>query len=396
MPSNVRVYSALLSSPRGIESDRDAVHKAVAEANRFLRADAIAIEVRDWERDVRPTVGTDGQDVVNRQLCNDCDLAFILIHDRVGSPTPRARSGTIEEAEIVLSRRENGERVDLLAFFRKPTVNLSQETLSNLNDVLLFRKSLEDRGVFWREYTDSSELEALVRIHLPSAVRALEGNEHRAGSEDVRDLGLAGMSALVVPSPAPPSMDNEELGSLDFELGFAESLEEITEAMNAITAANEALTAKMQSKAGELRILGSAENREPRRIKDNIDAISSELTSYNDVLKAQLPAFEHAVPLMSSSLIGMVSMSTQEFRGDDDDLRSLRATISTVSKRIIETSRQFQAQKEAMAAVPRMTKELNAAKREGTQLIDQLTDAWHRLSVELDEVGKAIQRRLDP
>jgi hypothetical protein len=59
MPSNQRLYSALLSSPRGIEQDREAVHRAVDEVNHFLKPDGLAVELRDWDIDELNALWTD-------------------------------------------------------------------------------------------------------------------------------------------------------------------------------------------------------------------------------------------------------------------------------------------------------------------------------------------------
>jgi len=85
MSISIKIYNCLLSSPRGIDADREAVRTAIGEANRFLKTSALQVDVLDWEEDVRPTVGADGQDVVNSQICAAADFGIVLIHDRIGS-----------------------------------------------------------------------------------------------------------------------------------------------------------------------------------------------------------------------------------------------------------------------------------------------------------------------
>jgi hypothetical protein len=125
-----------------MEVDRNAVSVSVEEINRSLGASGLQVNLLDWENDARPSVGTDGQDVINRQLCDRADLGVVLIHDRIGSPTPRYPSGTVEEAEIILDRIEQGDNVDLLVFFRRPSISVNKESLDNLRRVLEFRNRL--------------------------------------------------------------------------------------------------------------------------------------------------------------------------------------------------------------------------------------------------------------
>jgi hypothetical protein len=387
MPISVQVYSALLSSPGGIEEDRKAAHRAVEEVNRFLRPDGLSVEIRDWQRDVRPTVGADGQDVVNNQICKDCDLAIVLIHDRVGSPTPRSPSGTMEEAEIVLSRREAGERVDLMAFFKSPSVKLSEESISSLSKVLSFRTSLEGRGVFWKEYSDSSDLESLIRIHLPNSVRGLA--QGASGQKNVSgDTSLDPEVSNILPAL------EDDMGALDYEIAYGEALESMKNALAEITTANDALSSNMNSATVNLIPLTAANHRDPISIREGINTVSSALSEYNVVLRTQTPSFEISIPQMCSALIGLVSLSDHELRGNEGDLVELRSTIEDMIVNITAAATEFQSQREALAELPRLTSKMNAAKREGVRQMDLLSDIWRRLVVELTEVIGAIDARL--
>ena len=53
-----------------------------------------------WEKDVYPSLGDYGQDVINTQIDGSYDVFIGIMKARFGSPTPNAGSGTEEEFDI--------------------------------------------------------------------------------------------------------------------------------------------------------------------------------------------------------------------------------------------------------------------------------------------------------
>jgi hypothetical protein len=101
VPSNVKVLNVLIASPGDANPARDAVEKALRDWNNH-RGDAEKTFLRPqrWEMDSVPILGQgDAQSVINSQMVDKSHIIFALFYHRLGTATPRAISGTVEEIQ---------------------------------------------------------------------------------------------------------------------------------------------------------------------------------------------------------------------------------------------------------------------------------------------------------
>src|SRR5688500_1316029 len=102
MPIHVEKLLIFLASPGDVASERNHVHNVIAELNRTVAPEKdVVLQVVSWEYDTFPGYGTDAQSVINAQIAEmkKYSLFVGIMWSRVGTPTPRAESGTIEEFE---------------------------------------------------------------------------------------------------------------------------------------------------------------------------------------------------------------------------------------------------------------------------------------------------------
>ena len=89
-----------LASPMDLEKERAQFQKVLNLVNENDGAAKNAeFVLLCWENDTRPGLNEDAQAVVNRQLRGDYDVFVCMFKDRVGTPTNRTISGTVEEYE---------------------------------------------------------------------------------------------------------------------------------------------------------------------------------------------------------------------------------------------------------------------------------------------------------
>ncbi len=100
------VFSVLLASPSDVEGERTALATNVSEFNLTWSA-FLGVHVRlvACETHSRPDLGEYPQEVLNRQLGSNHDAVFGVFWSRLGTPTPRAGSGSEEEIVAALDRR---------------------------------------------------------------------------------------------------------------------------------------------------------------------------------------------------------------------------------------------------------------------------------------------------
>lgn len=365
MPQPVLVYKLLLSSPRGIQEDRDAVRRAVEEVNSVLRSDGIAVEIRDWESDVRPSIGLDGQDVVNTQIVDGVDIAVVLIQNRIGGATPRAPSGTVEEARIVIARRERGENVDLMVFFKSPKVDLSEDALDELKKVLEFRNELESKGVFWKGYDAAADIERLVRTHLPNAIRSL----HAGGPDQPL--------RAIVDAAASKELEEDQIeedGALDLEIQFSDAIGDYTSCLERLTTNSEKLTEAFDLHTKEITAIGARESRDPKEARRAINRSVDTIKSFNFGIEKDFPVLKATGDVLTDVLPKLIGMSGQEVAALPNDMEALAQLIGDLASRSIASAGSVRDLRDTFSNLPRMTRELNEAKRRGVALMDDLAD----------------------
>lgn len=160
-----------VASPSDTAEERACLRSVVDELNRGMADDrGLVLDLAGWETHAWPGVGSDVQDVINREI-PDPDVLVGIFWKRLGTPTGRAASGTAEEIERALALKDRGRHVEVLIYFNQAAYTPQQHELEQIGAVLEFRRGLEGRGVLVGTYTGASDFEAKVRQHLMQVVR---------------------------------------------------------------------------------------------------------------------------------------------------------------------------------------------------------------------------------
>lgn len=171
------VVTVLIASPSDTAAERDAVEAAIHRwnADRAQGAHTVLLPLR-WEVNAVPVIADSPQAAINRQLLERADIVIGVFYARLGQPTERYPSGTVEE---ILEAHDAGKPVHV--YFStaplRPDIELDQ--LARLRSV---KADLGQRSLYG-QFASADELQAQVR----SAI------EH--------DLGELGLSAPTVAAP---------------------------------------------------------------------------------------------------------------------------------------------------------------------------------------------------
>jgi hypothetical protein len=97
-----RVFRVLIASPSDVVEEREIAVKTIQEWNDLNAAERqlVLLPLR-WETHSAPEYGHRPQEVINRQVVDNCDVLVGIFWTRVGTPTGIADSGTLEELERV-------------------------------------------------------------------------------------------------------------------------------------------------------------------------------------------------------------------------------------------------------------------------------------------------------
>src|ERR1700754_3173629 len=110
MPRREIVLQVFVAAPSDVDPEREALSSVVHELNAtWSRNTGIRFELLDWKNGVTPGIGSDSQAVINQQVGGSYDVFIAVVWSRIGTPTPRAASGTVEEIERAIARHRAGE-----------------------------------------------------------------------------------------------------------------------------------------------------------------------------------------------------------------------------------------------------------------------------------------------
>jgi hypothetical protein len=163
-PVKATILNVLIASPSDVRTERDAVESAIHEwnANHHAEKGIILLPVR-WETHSYPGSGDRPQGILNKQIVDSGHLLIGIFGNRLGTPTGKARSGTIEEIEEF---RKTGRYVALY-FSGAP---IPRDADRDQLDALEQYKKQRQQDTLYSTFNTAEELRRLVTQHLPKIV----------------------------------------------------------------------------------------------------------------------------------------------------------------------------------------------------------------------------------
>lgn len=154
MPQQVHLLKVLVASPSDVAEERSMVADAINRINKAVfKRRSIRLEYVGWETDSYSGIGSDAQDVINKEFGDDYDLFVGIMWHRYGSPTLRSESGTVEEfARAYQSYISNGSCKTILFYFNSTDYPQKEVDLTQAAKVNEFKQSLQGKGVYYTQY----------------------------------------------------------------------------------------------------------------------------------------------------------------------------------------------------------------------------------------------------
>jgi hypothetical protein len=150
-----------VSSPGDCAAEREAVASAIHDLNLTARTLCGLEACLISSGDLYPGIADYTQQVINRQL-PDYDIHVGLWRHRVGTPTPVAPSGTVEELRNALDRYQRTRRPWIMCYFQTD----SAQNFTDVQDMIM------DRGCYYHTYVDISELRRMFLDHLTEYLKS--------------------------------------------------------------------------------------------------------------------------------------------------------------------------------------------------------------------------------
>jgi hypothetical protein len=161
------VLNILIASPSDVSEERDIVEKTILEwnATHFLQSGILLHPIR-WETHAYPASGDRPQAIINKQIVESGDILIGIFGYKLGTPTGKVQSGTIEEIEEF---RKAGKYVAL--YFSTANVPRSADG-DQLEALESYKRECRNDTLYF-EFEDASGLHGHLTKHLPKIVHAV-------------------------------------------------------------------------------------------------------------------------------------------------------------------------------------------------------------------------------
>ncbi|HZG73100.1 MAG TPA: hypothetical protein VEY51_16315, partial [Chondromyces sp.] len=169
---DAQVYQLVIASPSDLIKERTVVREAIYEWNsEHSKNKKVIFQPVMWEYDTVPEFGIRPQESINNQIIHESDIMVAMFGAKLGSPTGKFVSGTIEE--INEFQRANKPIALYFSNKRVPTLTIDIEQLDALKE---FKKSIRDEAIY-HTFKTNNELKNKVSRYLTVTAQKLLGNQ---------------------------------------------------------------------------------------------------------------------------------------------------------------------------------------------------------------------------
>lgn len=326
------------------------------------------------ENDTYTQIGSDAQEVINNQIENQYDILIGLIWLRLGTPTKRDKSGTVEEINRALN---NKEKEQLIYFKTTPPTDITKINPDELSKINLFKKDLGSKGVLYHEFPSSTKFESLFRIQLTKLIYDKLSNNDLP--KKVEDINLPEIVEDKYSHITSLIAEIENFDEKNIELDVFNSIEVaeshlnlVTTSLNSMSESMNDWTVKMESRTKEISAINNIKDQRLRIAKQKtiINLLATELLDFNNRIKNELPVFSENFRKVGSSyskvLLIAKNFNSEEVESIQESANNLRDTSENSLESLAFLLR-------SIIELPPLNFKFNQAKRETEIIIKDLT-----------------------
>lgn len=299
MPRNSTILQVFEASPSDVAEERATLDSVIAELNRtWTESLRVAFELLKWETHARPGVGADAQAVINAQIPDDYDVFIGILWTRLGTPTGRAISGTVEEFERAYTRfKATGSVPEIMLYFKDAPIVPSRIDSDQFTALQTFRNSLPQRGCLYSTFEDQAGFEASLRAHFTAIAQKFVGI---ANSENPPQLRADPPGVLTI-------CDEDENGLLDYLDIYSTRTQDMTAALGVINEATVRVGVQLSQRSSEWPTNVVADAGQVKRLAKRA---SEDMFRYADALGLQVTVLSSARQEAFAALSSAVALMT--------------------------------------------------------------------------------------
>jgi hypothetical protein len=161
VPYNAIVLPVMIASPGDVHEYRGIARDVIHEWNYIHSLESsVALMPVGWETHSSPELGSTAQELINDRVLEDCDLLIGIFWTRLGTPTGRAESGTVEEIQ-----RHVGAGKPAMVYFSTAPASLETVDANQYAALKRFRFWCESQGLT-ETFSNPLDFQGKFRRHL--------------------------------------------------------------------------------------------------------------------------------------------------------------------------------------------------------------------------------------
>jgi hypothetical protein len=353
-----------IASPSDVTPERELVERAVREINLNLRAsgnDVIQLEVVRWETHAYPDFGRDPQSVINAQLGMEYDIFLGIFWSRIGTPTGRYASGTVEEFELAYDKWQKAkESVTLMIYFKEAALSPHELDTDQLAQIQRLRSRLPSSGGLYWTFKTVDEFETTVRLHLTRVVQDWRPRLAKAGLGRIQ-------GAPISASDAP---DADELGLIDY-------LELMNDASNRHQAALTKMTNALTGFGKQVQALGvevemAMQQKHLPSIRLICQKSAESFNALAAIIRAETPNLSEAHSDLLRYQVSCAASLLEFGESGNPQVRLVLEQLDTFCQANETAHSHIKALRLSFTNIPPLTAVLNKARRRAQEAIDRV------------------------
>ncbi len=377
MARSETILSIFVASPRDVSEERDRLESIIEEVNStHARQTGIRLELLKWERDASPGFAEDAQAVINAEIPQDYDIFVGIFWHRIGTPTKRAKSGTIEEFYLAKARHDqDANSIRLMLYFKDaPPLTMNDFDPDQYKGVVDFRSQVSKAGGYYKVFVTPDDFTNAVRIDLTKLVLGWQNDGRDADGEQPDSVEAQHINC------GDESVDELDDGILELGEMFEEELVALNAVVNRIGEAIVDVGKNMEERTKELtslqvpddpKALSIQEKQKLRaRAKPLLKHAAVDMDKFVNRMKPELPLFRQHL----DRAINVFTKAVPIYIEMDDERTELKGAIGTMLESIEGAIESMEGLHGTVHGFPRLTTPLARSRRETEKVVQEIID----------------------
>lgn len=372
MPQSLTAVSIFLASPSDVSAERVIVTEIVSEWNsRYSRHSGVAFQLLKWETSITAGFGTDGQGVINSQINDEYDVLIALFWTKLGSNTPRAPSGTVEEYRRAWSRFKEGEDVELAFFFKEELIDPRVVDLKQLSLVKDFEKEVQQAGALTRTFREADGLKFEVSTLLDRLARKYGNQKGVIPNQPI----ITSRANVGVSGGITGDVEDKDIGLFDIIENLNRHAELGGVFLNRLAHSLTDMSSVADEVTQEFEEIKAVRSLEPLEMKPGLMQIADSLDRFSDFAESDLPDYAENLNALATDVRDMIRVSYDWIDTDEDMLSALwpfRDMLSKLRSGMVGSQVGLSGMVATVNGLPRAMTRFNKSKRRLVHNVDSL------------------------